>query len=141
VRESPAANYLGSVGFFYTTHPDRVIDGVIGASSSYVSHIRGQPDRVDRGGWPEPVREWIFSEFGPGRFARGDVSVTARFNAIRVVSSEGEGCISPVAYLEARREGAFSADTRRALDRQLGRIDPAILRLRPRFAPPSPPPG
>ena len=124
-----------TVEFFYTTHPDRVIDGVIGASTSHVSHVRGQPDREERGGWPEPVREWIFSGFEPGGSADRDVGVTARFNGIRVVSSEGEGCISPVAYLEARRAGVISPETRRALDRKLAKIDPAILRLRPRFAP------
>jgi hypothetical protein len=61
--------------------------------------------------------------------------VAARLNEIRLVSVEGEWCVSPMAYLEAKRTTVLDAATRRSLDPQLKRIDPAILKLRPRFAP------
>jgi len=60
--------------------------------------------------------------------------VTAQLNDIRLVSSEGEGCISPIAYLEAKRTTRLTPETRRALDPQLESVD---LTLRPRFAPPA----
>jgi len=118
--------------FLYTTDPDRVIDGVFGSPSEEVSFPRGDRSAaVQNGGSEGPVGDWT-------RVLDSDAAVTARLNEIRLVSSEGEGCISPIAYLEAQRTMRLAPETRRALDAQLGSVDPTVLTLRPRFAPPVP---
>jgi hypothetical protein len=38
--------------------------------------------------------------------------VTVRLNEIRLVSAEGEGCVSPMAYLEAKRTTVLDPITR-----------------------------
>jgi hypothetical protein len=53
-----------------------------------------------------------------------------------VASSETDGCLSPIAYLEAKRTRVLDPSTARALDRQLRSVNAAIVKLRPRFAPP-----
>jgi hypothetical protein len=129
-----------TVTFLYTTGADREIEGVFGALSSQASYRRGQePHQANRGSRPEPVGQWIFSGFQSRHFENGPASVTSRFHVIRVVSTEGEGCISPIAYMEARRTAVVSTETRQRLDPYLRRIDRAITTLRPRFAPPTPP--
>jgi len=57
-----------------------------------------------------------------------------RLNEIQLVSTEDEACVSPLAYLEAKRTTVLDPVTRQSLDPQLKRIDPAILKLRPRSA-------
>jgi hypothetical protein len=115
--------------FLYTTDPDRVIDGVFGSPSEAVSFPRGDRSAAVRSGGREgPVGEWT-------RVADSEAAVTARLNEIRVVSSEGEGCISPITYLEAQRTIRLAPETRRALDAQLRSVDPTVLTLRPRFVP------
>jgi hypothetical protein len=125
-----------TVEFLYTTDPDRVIDAVFGDVASQVSYVRGNGiSDVKDGKRNGPVRQWAFAGLQPGSLEGGDISVTARLNEIRLVSSaDGEGCVSPMAYLEAKRTSALDPVTRQSLDRQLERIDPAILKLRPRFA-------
>ncbi len=128
-----------TVEFLYTTDADRVIDGVVGNLSSHVSYAHGERLTGMNGGRPRDlVREWAFAGLRRRSFDSGAVSVTARLNQVVVVSSEYDGCISPIAYLEAKRTTVLNPVTRRALDRQLDRVNPAILRLRPRFAPPMP---
>ncbi len=125
-----------TVEFLYVTDPDRVIDGVVGKLSSHVSYTRGEwLTGMNSRRRPDPVREWAFAGLRRRSLDSGAVSVTARLNQIVVVSSEEEGCISPIAYLEAKRARVLNPVTRRALDLQLDRVNPAILRLRPRFAP------
>ena len=124
-----------TVEFLYTTDPDRLIDGVLGGLSSHISYARGQRavgvnDEGPRG----PVREWAFAGLRSTSFESGKASVRARLNEIAVVSSEDDGCISPIAYLEAKRTTVLNPLTRQTLDRQLEGIDPAMLQLRPRFA-------
>jgi len=68
---------------------------------------------------------------------RGSVSVTARLNDIKIASVEDDKCVSPLAYVEARRTQVLDPATRKRLDPQLKRIDPAIVTLRPRFALPN----
>jgi hypothetical protein len=112
--------------FLYTTDPDRVIDGVLGPLSSQVSFAHGGRTAtvgVRRG----LVRRWTADS----------TSVVARLDGIRLVSSDAEDCISAVAYLEAKRTTAFSQPTAQALDAQLTRVEASILKVRPRFAPPS----
>jgi len=102
-----------SVEFLHTTDPDWMIEAVFGAASRQVE--------------VEPRTD-------PG----GDVSVTARLDEIRFVSVEDDSCVSPLAYMEARRTRVLDPSTRRSLDPQLERIDPALSTLRPRFALPAP---
>ena len=84
------------------------------------------------------MRQWAFCGLQPSSLEGGDISVTARLNEIRLVSTEDEACVSPLAYLEAKRTTVLDPVTRQSLDPQLKRIDPAILKLRPRFALPIP---
>ncbi len=128
-----------TVEFLYTTDPDRVIDGVVGNLSSHVSYSHGERLTGMNSGRPrDPVRDWAFAGLPRHSVDSRAVSVTARLNQIVVVSSEDDGCISPIAYLEAKRTTVLNPVTRRALDRQLDRVNPAILNLQPRFAPPRP---
>ena len=125
-----------TVEFLYTTDADRVIDGVLGNLGSRVAYEPGHravdvQNERRRG----PVQGWAFSGFRPDGVDSGETSVTARLNQIRLVSSEGEGCLSPITYLEAKRTTIVNPSTVRVLDPQLKRIDRAILKLRPRFAP------
>ena len=123
-----------TVEFLYTTDPDRGIEAVFGALASQVSYVRGnRTGDVKNGRQHDPVRQWAFGGFQPGNLEGADISVEARLNEIRLVSSEDAGCVSPLAYLEARRTTVLDPATRQSLDPQLKRIDPAILKLRPRF--------
>jgi len=128
-----------TVEFLYTTDPDRVIEAAVGELTSQVSYVRGGRTSDAQNGRPHGlVRQWAFGGLQPGGLEGGDVSVTVRLNEIRLVSAEGEGCVSPMAYLEAKRTTVLDRVTRQSLDPQLKRIDPAILKLRPRFALPTP---
>ena len=125
-----------AIHFLYTTDPDRVIDGVIGSLSSRVSYGGGtRSAELQYGRRSGPVDQWTFAGFRPSRVESPETSVTARLNPVRVVSTERDGCLSPISYLEAQRTSVLDPATRRVLDPQLKRIDPAILQLRPRFAP------
>jgi hypothetical protein len=124
-----------TVDFLYTTDPDRVIEAVFGELTSQVSYVRGDQTRdVQNGRQRGPVRQWAFGGFQPGGLEGADLSVTARLNEIRLVSTEDDACVSPMAYLEAKRTTVLDPVTRQSLDPQLTRVNPAILKLRPRFA-------
>jgi len=125
-----------TVEFLYTTDPDRVIDAAFGELTSQVSYVRGNGiSDVRNGKQKGPVRQWAFAGLQASSLGGGDISVTARLNEIRLVSSaEGDGCVSPMAYLEGKRTTALEPITRQSLDSQLKGIDPVILKLRPRFA-------
>lgn len=128
-----------SVEFLYTTDPDWMIEAVFGAASSRVSYVsRAGTDDVKNGSSRGPVGQWAFTGLQRTRLADNDISVTARLNAITFVSVEDDKCVSPLAYMEATRTRVLSPETRRSLDPQLKRIDPAIPKLRPRFALPNP---
>ena len=96
-----------TVEFLYTTDPDRVIEALRRDPATHVSYV-DQP---------------------------GEPSAVVRLGEISLVSVADEGCVSPVAYVEARRTGALDRATRDALDPQMQAVDPAILKVRPRFAP------
>ena len=107
---------------------------MFGALTSQVSYVRGnRASDVKSGRQHDPVRRWAFGGFQPGNLEGADISVEARLKEIRLVSSEDAACVSPLAYLEARRTTVLDPATRQSLDPQLKRIDPAILKLRPRF--------
>jgi hypothetical protein len=109
--------------FLYTADADRVIDAVFGPDGSQISALPRGTVGVRQG----LVRRWTANDTG---------LVAARLDRIRLVSREAESCLSPIAYVEARRTTTFSLATREALDRQLSGVAPAIVGLRPRFAPP-----
>ncbi len=124
--------------YVYTSESGRVIEGVFGALGSDITYLhRNQAEEVKEGAHGGPVRQWTFRGFG-GQFpARTEPQVTARLTKIRVVSTEADGCVSPIAYSEAKRTKRLSRRTIQRLDSELERIDPEILKLRPRFAPPA----
>ena len=130
-----------TVEFLYTTDPDRVIEGVIGELTSQVSLVRADRSSQVRNGRQQdrhgPVMEWAF-DVPRGTREPGEVSVTARLGEIRLVSAEDQSCVSPMDYLEARRTMALDSATRRSLDAQLERLDPAAMKLRRRSAFPMP---
>jgi hypothetical protein len=127
-----------TVEFLYTTDPDRVIEAVLGELNSRVSHVpTGRTRDVMKGTAHGPVGQWAFDGFPPGHSEGGAISVTARLNEIRLVTVEGEGCVSPLDYLEARRTTALDPVTRQALDPLLEGLDPDISRLRPRYSLPT----
>jgi len=101
-----------SVEFLHTTDPDWTIEAVLGAASREVE----VEQRTDPG---------------------GDVSVTARLQEIKFVSVQDDSCVSPLAYIEARRTRVLAPSTRRSLDPRLESVDPALSKLRPRFALPT----
>jgi hypothetical protein len=127
-----------TVEFLHTTDPDGVIEGVLGPLRSHISYTRATSQTTDirNTAVQGPVRQWAFSGVRADRPGSGEVSMTARLNEIRIVSTDDRACISPLAYLEARRTAVLSPETKRALDPQLTKVDPRILTLRPRFAPP-----
>jgi len=126
------------VEYVYTSEPDRLIEwasGELQARTSY-SHSKdgsGTPDGA-RGG---PVAQWIFSGFDGNAAAGTEPQVRIRLRRIRVVSTKTDGCVSAIVYSEARRMNALGPGSIRRLASQLKRVDPSILKLRPRFAPPS----
>jgi hypothetical protein len=125
-----------TIHFLYTTDPDRVIEGILGPSSSRVFSVEGNlPTDLKSVRRSGPVSQWTFAGFQPSRIENDETSVTARLNEVRVVTSERDGCISPMTYLEAKRTSVPGPATRRSLDPQLEKIDPTILKVRPRFAP------
>jgi hypothetical protein len=120
--------------FALTVDPDRTIEWVFGrpdgrASYTGTSARVGEIEALNGGGL---VRSWTFA--GVGGDSDGP-RVTVELGKLRLVTTGGARCISPVAYLEARRTGAISAVTSLALDRQLANVVPEIRQLRPRFAP------
>ncbi len=124
------------VEYVYTSESDREIEWVFGDLEARMA------DRHDH--WPKfvqkrpkggPVAEWILAGFGGTLPAHAEAQVTIRLRKIRIVSTAAEGCLSAIAYSEAKRMNALSAGTVRRLDSQLKKVDPAILKLRPRFAP------
>ena len=125
------------VEYVFTTDPDRVIEKVFGGLLSQINYIHGsQAEDVKDGSRGSPVRRWTFAGFGGKSPAATETQVTAQFGTIRVVSSATGDCVSAIAYSEAKRRDALSPATRERLDSQLSRIDPAVRKLRPRFAPP-----
>jgi hypothetical protein len=125
------------VEYVYTSEPERVIEGVLAGLNSQVTYTHGnQGDDVMEGTRDGPVAQWTFA--GLRRQSEDtETQVTIRLRKIRVVSTQPDGCVSAIAYLEAKRMNALSPTTTERLDSQLKKIDPEISSLRPRFAPSS----
>jgi hypothetical protein len=127
-----------TIEFLHTTDPDRMIEATLGELTSQVSYVRGDRTRDVQNRRPRgPVRQWAFSGFQPSGLQGGEISMTARLNEIRFVSTADDACVSPLAYLEAKRTLVLGPVTNQSLDSQLKGIDQAILKLRPRFALPT----
>jgi hypothetical protein len=90
--------------FLHTTDPDWIIEGILGDAPAEASSAVWQ-----------------------------GTSLEIRLKKIRFLASADRACVSPMAYLEARRTGTIDAATRRSLDRQIKTIPPAALTMRPRF--------
>ena len=93
-----------SIEFLHTTDPDWIIEGILGDASAELSSA------VWHG-----------------------TSVEIRLKEIRFLASADRACVSPTAYLEARRTGTIDAATQRSLDRHIKTIPRAALTMRPRF--------
>jgi hypothetical protein len=111
---------------------DHIIDGIVGAAASRLDTraARGVRSSVI-GTSAGPVRRWTWQ----GLWGADTPQLTADLGAITVVSSDKEGCISAVDFLEAQRAGALAAATVQRLGPQVERMPPVIRGMRPRFAP------
>src|SRR6266542_515824 len=136
-QNSDGAGISGcGVEYVYTSESDREIEWVFGNLEAWMADEDIHwPNRVKQGAQGGLVAEWILAGFGGKSPANAEAQVTIRLRKLRVVSTAPEGCISAITYSEAKRMNALSAATVIRLDSQLKKVDPAILKLRPRFAP------
>ena len=81
------------------------------------------------------MSRWLFGGLGPQQGVPVEPRVTIQLRAARVISTKSGGCVSAIAYLEAKRMHALSDTTVRRLDSQLKKMDLAVLKARPRFSP------
>ena len=103
-----------------------VMPAAAGAQDYSIAFTHSRTRDVQNGRPQGPVQQWAFSGFMPRGPEGGDISVTARLNEIRLVSTEDQPCVSPLPYLEAKRTTVVNPVTRQSLDRQLRRVDTAI---------------
>jgi len=119
--------------------PDRAIEAILGPLEARLSTSPSERAADGVVGGPSGfVRRWVLGR-SPGSRSSGEHSVTTILDRVRVVLTAAEGCISPIDFGEARRSGALGAAVVRSLGRQWAAMDPRIVRLRPRFAPPNVP--
>jgi len=123
--------------FVATGDPDRAIEGILGNSGNRVTGVRVERATVKKAVSTGPVRQWTFAGFDAERQAGSQPEADVQFAAVRVITTETEGCVSPVAYREAKRANALSAAAVRRLDRQLQTRPREVQQVRPRFAPPT----
>jgi hypothetical protein len=121
------------VQFIYSTDSDRAIEWVFGELEAGTSYNNGM-NGMRAGARGSPITEWKFTGFDAWNACiEPELSILLR--SLQVVSSTSDGCISAIAYMEAKRANALSVATIRRMAPQLQQIEPAILKLRPRFAP------
>jgi hypothetical protein len=122
------------IEYLYTTDPDWIIEGLFDEAVSHVSYRRGRAaSEVKHGTRRGLVQQWTFGDFDQ---SAAQVSVQAQLNDRRLLAVADRACVSPMAYLEAVRIGAIDPATKASVDRQLRSLDPAVLKLRPRFSDP-----
>jgi hypothetical protein len=122
--------------FLFTIDPDRRIEGVLERTEDRITFVASaKSTEVERGERGGPVRQWAIdvSQSAAGKPPRLSVAL----QTLHVVSTENIGCVSPVAYAEAKRQHAIGPETMRALDGQLSQIPRAVRSLRPHFGPAS----
>jgi hypothetical protein len=120
----------------HSTDADRVIERVVGGLEDQVvyTHRSGSED-VRNGLTRGPVSRWLFGGLGPQQSTPVEPRIAIRLRAARVISTKAGGCVSAIAYLEAKRMHALSEKTVRRLDAQLKKMDLTVLKARPRFSP------
>jgi hypothetical protein len=125
------------VEYVYTSDSDRLIEGVFGELQAGIAYTHGNRTKeIEEGAQGAPVAQWIFDHFDEKSPAGTEAQIVVRLRGIGVVSTQPDRCVSAIAYSEARRMNALSLSTIERLDAQLKKINPEILKLRPRFAPP-----
>jgi hypothetical protein len=122
--------------FVATIDTEREIEQLFGRLESQAEYTGGSRTRDQRGNTREPVSSWRFLDLASRDAPPKAPQVEVTLRPIRVVTTNREDCVSPIAYSEAKREGALGAATIKALDARLRRVDPSLFALRPRFAPP-----
>ena len=126
-----------AVELVYSAEPDRVIERVVGGLEDQVAYThRSGSEDVRHGMTRGPVSRWLFGGLGPQQSIPLEPLVTIQLRAARLISTKAGGCVSAIAYLEAKRMHALSEATVQRLDSQLKKMDLAVLKARPRFAPP-----
>lgn len=105
-QNSNRAMFSGcGVEYVFTSEPDRVIEGMFGDVQSHIHYTHGrQAEAIKEGVRDGPVGEWTFSGFGDNAGADREIQVAAQLNKIRVVSTVTDGCVSAIAYSEARAD-------------------------------------
>jgi hypothetical protein len=122
--------------FVATIDTEREIEQLFGRLESQAEYTGGSRTRNQRGNTREPVSSWRFLDLASRNAQPKAPRVEVTLRQIRAVTTNREDCVSPIAYSEAKREGALGAATIKALDARLRRVDPSLFALRPRFAPP-----
>jgi len=122
--------------FVATIDPDRVVEQLFGPLESRAEYSAGSRTRNQNGTTRDPVSSWRFQDLASRDAQPKNPRVAVTLRRIRAVTTKAEDCVSPIAYSEAKRDGALGAATIKALDARLRRVDPQLFALRPRFAPP-----
>jgi hypothetical protein len=124
--------------FVATIDTERDIEQLFGRLESRAEYTGASRTRNQNGTTREPISSWRFLDLASQDARPKTPRVAVTLRQIRVVTTKPEDCVSPIAYSEAKHEGALGTATIKALDAGLRRVDPSLLALRPRFAPPVP---
>ena len=122
--------------FIGTIDPDHEIERVLGRVESHAVFTPDSRSGIKNGTPRDPIATWRFVHPRTEAALQTTPFVTVKLRKIRVVSTRTGDCVSPIAFNEAKREGALRAATSRALDAKLRPLNPSLIGLRPRFAPP-----
>ena len=134
--ENRGASSGCAVELVYASESDRVIEAVLGGLEDRVVYTQTDASGEERKGVERsPVGQWMFAGLGGKPRTALEPRVTIRLRGTSVISTKHEGCLSALAYLEAKRMHELSRATIRRLDPQLKRVDRTVMKVRPRFAP------
>jgi hypothetical protein len=112
----------------FTTDTDQHIEQIFGGTESDVSftHRLSRSPIVRRGDPRGPVAQWTFATMDSSDVTSVAPELAVQLNEIRFVSTPAGGCVSPIAYLEAKRRNLLSPQTIQRLEPQLQMVDPAV---------------
>jgi hypothetical protein len=136
-QEPDTSTLVGcGVEYVYTTQQERVIESIFSGLESHTSSIdlNRALNSVD-GGRDGPVSQWTFRIPTAQSATTTESMVKVALRRIRLATTTVDNCLPAIAYLEARRTKAVTAETLKRLDSQSKTIPPEILKLHPRFAP------